>query len=239
MSETPDFVGQKYTNTTTGDIWNANSTTPGDWSLDLQDALLMWEPRSLKFLEIAALTFSGPFTGITSITMNITSQIGGLEISNGGAGLTSISLPLITAIDPLSLNTGTFKIFANDGMTQLDLPLLANCGWQLLIQSNAIIASISLPSFITCEGGLSISGNTQLVSLSLPVWSPWNGSDNIFVGQKLNASSVNGILARGVANAGFVSGSIVINQGTNAAPSGQGIVDKATLIGRGVTVTTN
>ena len=44
------------------------------------------------------------------------------------------------------------------------------------------------------------------------------------------------ILARCVANPAYVTGSIVLG---GAAPTGQGVTDKATLIGRGVSVLTN
>lgn len=34
MSVTPDFVGQVYKDTNTGNIWRANSLTQGDWTLE-------------------------------------------------------------------------------------------------------------------------------------------------------------------------------------------------------------
>jgi len=60
----------------------------------------------------------------------------------------------------------------------------------------------------------------------------------VFTNNALSADTVNVILARAVANTGFV-GTIQLDGGTNAAPTGQGITDKATLLTRGVTLTTN
>jgi hypothetical protein len=47
------------------------------------------------------------------------------------------------------------------------------------------------------------------------------------------------VLARFVANAEFVSGTIYLSGGTNAAPTGQGLTDVTTLRARGVAVFVN
>jgi hypothetical protein len=72
------------------------------------------------------------------------------------------------------------------------------------------------------------------------------GGNITLSGLKLDAASVNGILALLVSLDGtngttlWGSGRVLtINGGTNAAPSGQGITDKATLQARGCTITTN
>ena len=84
-----------------------------------------------------------------------------------------------------------------------------------------------------------IQSNTHLTTVSFPNYVPTNGHADIYTINAFSAATVNAILARYIANAGFVSGSIDISGGTNAAPTGQGITDKATLVTRGVTVTTN
>ncbi len=57
----------------------------------------------------------------------------------------------------------------------------------------------------------------------------------------LSVESVDHILARCVASAGYVSGNVNLSGGTNAVPSAAGLTSKATLEGRdpGVTVTVN
>ena len=73
----------------------------------------------------------------------------------------------------------------------------------------------------------------------MPALVPINGVSFNVQNCALTAASVNALLARFVANAAYVSGSIDLSGGTSAAPTGQGITDSATLTGRGVTVSTN
>jgi Leucine-rich repeat (LRR) protein len=54
----------------------------------------------------------------------------------------------------------------------------------------------------------------------------------------LTEACVNQVLATLVAN-GLRSGTLNIGGGTNAAPTGQGLIDKTTLVSRSWTVTTN
>jgi hypothetical protein len=61
-------------------------------------------------------------------------------------------------------------------------------------------------------------------------------------GNALSAGNVNAILSWYVSQGTFSATNaqeLDLSGGTNAAPTGQGIVDKATLIGNGWTVTTN
>ena len=84
-----------------------------------------------------------------------------------------------------------------------------------------------------------MNGCTSLTTVSFPLYLPTDGAIINFSDCALTAASVNHILARAIANAGYVTGIINTSGGTSAAPSGQGIADKAALILRGCTVTTN
>jgi len=86
---------------------------------------------------------------------------------------------------------------------------------------------------------ITIANNTSLTTINLGAEFPDNGKNYTLNNNALNAATVNSVLALLVAEPSYVSGTVLLNGGTNAAPSGQGIADKATLIGRGVTVTTN
>lgn len=104
------------------------------------------------------------------------------------------------------------------------------------------LISFSAPNLVTwpvATGGFIISGIGTFKTLYLPKWMPTNGVSHTLQNLGLTAQSVNHVLARGVANPAFVSGNLTMNGGTSSPPTGQGIIDKATLIGRGVTVTTN
>ena len=75
----------------------------------------------------------------------------------------------------------------------------------------------------------------NLVSVPLP---PSNAIESIIIDGNLPDTEVNTILANAVAN-GMIGGTIALDWPGNAAPTGQGILDKATLITAGNTVTTN
>jgi hypothetical protein len=103
---------------------------------------------------------------------------------------------------------------------------------------------------ITYKGTIVVSvgfGNIVTVTLGTPgVLKSIAGATINISGQKLDAASVNGILALLVSLDGtngttlWGAGKTVnLSGGTSAAPSGQGILDKATLIARTATVTTN
>jgi hypothetical protein len=103
---------------------------------------------------------------------------------------------------------------------------------------------VSYGTVITLNSGL---GNLVSVTLGTPgVLKVITGATINVSGQKLNSASVNGILALLVSLDGTngttlwgAGKTLTINGGTNAAPSGQGILNKATLVARTATVTTN
>lgn len=285
MSVTPTFIGQRYKDTNTGNIWIANSTTPGDWTLELQNVQVKWLPNSARFDQ---LLFISDDSTITSITTEAETLKNGISISDasalqhlncasvlhfGPSGYAALSLndcpnlldidlsslldiqdevsvsgsagggtPKITSIDLRSLVSvggAPFSIDTLAFLTSLRLDSLVSVGGALELDSFAILTSLSIPNLTTVPDDVGVANCPMLTVLDLSSWIPNNGSVHAFNGNALLAASVNALLARGVANAGFVSGMLNIGGGTNAAPTGQGVVDKATLIGRGVTVLTN
>src|SRR5678816_3071050 len=116
MSVTPEFVGQFYKKTPQGNMWRANSTTPGDWTLEVQNAQFMWEPQSVNLFALAELVISGPIPGVTSFTVNIPTQGGGITIKNVPT-LQTLFFPVTTSVDPTTNNTGMLKIINNINLT--------------------------------------------------------------------------------------------------------------------------
>jgi hypothetical protein len=154
--------------------------------------------------------------------------------------IVTLSFPNLTAIDPTNTQGGYFVLTDCANVTSLSAPSLATVQGSFDINSNPVLASVDLGSLQTCGGGqFRCYGNASLVTIGFGAFVPPNGWTIKCDSNALNAATVNLILARCVANAGYVSGSIDVSSGTNAAPTGQGILDKATLIGRGVTVNTN
>lgn len=226
-----------------------------------QDMQIAWTPTNLKLGEGLGFTAFGDISGWLTGIFDQVNSLGGFDIENQ-ASLTSFSSPNLVSIDSNSTNGGYFALTANSGLTSASLPLLAVIGGNFSITQNNLLATIDLsslvtaknsitiaqnnalanldlPSLVTCSGGLAVKSNAILTTLSIPNYVPTNGDTQDFTGNSLNAASVNQILARCVANAGYVTGIVTILGGGNSAPSGQGIADKATLIGRGCTVTTN
>ncbi len=129
----------------------------------------------------------------------------------------------------------------------LSLPALTNVTATAFsgvsISSSPGLTNISIDALVNCKI-IAFANNSNLTHASLASWLPGNGGAQLFYNNSLNTESVNHLLARCGANAAFVSGSINLSNAfgwtasSNAAPTGQGLTDKATLQGRGVTVTT-
>jgi hypothetical protein len=182
---------------------------------------------------IAGAFALGGCTALAGLSLPVLATIGGTLTLTGNAALTALSLPLLTAI------TGSLAGSGCTLLASVSLPVLATVSADLILDTSAL-ASLSLP-LLTAIGGtgkkLSAKNSASLTTVSIPLLVPVNGNIIDFSGCALTAASVNHILARCVA-AGITSGTVILTGGTNAAPTGQGITDKAALIAAGVTLTT-
>jgi hypothetical protein len=151
--------------------------------------------------------------------------------------LCAVNLPLLTSV------TLDFIYYNQLSPTLLKIyaPLLATIGGNLAGAGNPALTEVYYPSLVSVSGpdGINYQDCTALVEVHFPSLVPVNGKPIVFDNCALNEESVDGILARCVANAAYVSGTVNLAGGTSAPPSVTGAADKATLIGRGVTVTTN
>lgn len=236
MSVTPQFIGQRYKDTNTGNIWIANSTTPGDWTLEVQNMQMLWSPHTSKLGEsLGVYAFNGAsIPGITSITFlqDTFDDPDGVDIESA-ADLLSLYFPNLT-----SVGSSTFDIicFSCPNLSVFAFPLLASTAGSVRLAGSGV-TSLDLPNLVS--GNLVIQLNSSLTTLSIPQWLPDPSNAVELQNNAFNAASVNGVLARCVANAAYNTGPINLGGASMAAPSGQGIVDKATLVGRGIVVTTN
>ncbi len=112
-------------------------------------------------------------------------------------------------------------------------------GYDLETCPNLVTVNCPNLTGITDAATMTIKNCVALTTITWPVFVPANGQAFVFSGNALTQAVVDAFLALAVANAGYVSGSINLAGGTNATPNAGGLVNKATLIGRGVTVTTN
>lgn len=195
----------------------------------------------------------------TSLT---TLDFGDATVLMGGAGGTLNAVTTFTA-DALEKVTGNWHMTFG-ALTTMSLPTLRS--GELSFIANAL-TTLSLPAYEDDNGGgMDFTANT-LVTLGFPVIvrSGYNititaaslqnltfgatlksiaGDVSIF-GAALTQSSVNGVLVRLAALDGtggttsYDNHTINLSGGTSASPSGAGLTAKATLEGRGCTVTVN
>lgn len=158
-----------------------------------------------------------------------------------------------TALTVLMLDAATYigsiHSSGNPLLTTVSLAALKFCGG-ITVSSAAALTTFSAPALVNLFSGILMNsglGALANVTIGTPgVTKDISGSTINISGQALTAASVNGILATLVSLDGtggttlWGAGKVVnLSGGTSAAPSGQGIIDKATLIARTATVTTN
>lgn len=158
------------------------------------------------------------------------------------AGEISIGIFLCTNLQSIvaSLLTITRNVdfSRNISLTNIDLSALKLI-WAFNANSNTALTTLSLPALTNSLVSLSANSCTALTSVTLSAYLPTNTCTIMFTNCAMSAASVNHILARCVASSTYASGILNLSGGTSAAPTGQGVTDKSTLIARGVTVTTN
>lgn len=149
----------------------------------------------------------------------------------------------LTQLESISSDAGELIISGCDLMTILRLPVLSAIGnaGTLDFGDCTTLVTLNLGSLTTIGSSVDLvgAGCTILSSPVIGNFVSGNNSSINFFGCALTATVVNHILARCVASPLFTTGTVDLSGGTNAAPTGQGIIDSATLTGRGCTITTN
>jgi uncharacterized protein (TIGR02145 family) len=131
-----------------------------------------------------------------------------------------------------------FSLFNNSTLVTLTVPLLSTV-CSLYIAHVDLISSLSFPELTTSTDVWSIYGCNHLSSISidkLAIITSINISDN-----KLTTNNINYLLNKFVTITPYLTNKYINLGGNNptAPPTGQGIIDKATLIVRGNTVATD
>ena len=137
--------------------------------------------------------------------------------------------------------------FAQGTCTYLYLPDITYYQ-EVVIQYYSNLETLILPNLISSvtDSGITIDNCPALVNLTIGTPGVIKEINSIDCqGAALSEDSVNGILAMLVGLDGtngttlFEQGLVALGGGTSASPTGQGILDAATLIARGVTVSLN
>jgi hypothetical protein len=170
------------------------------------------------------------------------------------------SNPLLTSVSLPQLTTGSFDLYNNNVLISISLPQLTTGSFS---SGNSVLTSISLPQFIkgsfslfnnnfltsislpqfTTFKYLSISQNPALTSISLPqlaASSEINNNSIYFSNNAFNSNTINSLLNKFLTVLPASGKSITLNnQNPPAPPTGQGLIDKQTLINSGNFVLTD
>jgi hypothetical protein len=196
---------------------------------------------------------------LVTVSLPALNSVAGATSIRSGIGPVNFSAPALTTTDgDIDFSTNTviasltltayqtngelFTLSGCTAITSLSLPSLVSVVDTLRFDGCTALTSVSCPSLTTISNiGLNPFGSANcplLTSANFPVLVCADGLVYDLAGCALAAASVNQMLHRGVVS-GTTTGTYNLNGGTNAAPSGAGVADKATLIGLGNTVNTN
>lgn len=196
------------------------------------DAMLAMNTLSVPLLEsvVGNLQLAGNIF-LPVISMPSLVSVGGSILCSGNPLLTSVSMPALQSVAFI------LDISGNVALTSINLPSLVSVLFPFYLPGNTALVTLSLPALNT-PGDVDWSGCTSLTTISIPSQVFLNMTLWDIRGCALSASTVNHILARAAAS-GTTNLNLKLEGGTSAAPTGQGIVDKAALITAGNTITTN
>lgn len=177
---------------------------------------------------------------INSINLQSLTTVNMLYLS--GITSSTISLPALTGNATFeNVNYSSIIINACFNLTNLDLPLLANISNLEIAQCNAL-TSLTLPVLARADGTINIHNNINLTSISFPVLTLTSNTvgGGYYDGNKLPSSQINALLNRYATIAPPITGKqLRFKQAVPAPPTGQGLVDKATLINNSNSVDTD
>lgn len=248
-AQTPDFVDQLYHDTAADEYWRSTGLTNADWTQIVGapsgvDLFSYNNDTGTDFSSTLLTEFTGDFwiTGasngsdLTSVSFPNLTTVGGFFDLDAHPDLATLDL---TSLETVGDGSSGIFLGSLDSLPAVNLPALITNAGSFTVQGMPAMITLNIPNLVTITGNVDCSLNTVLVTVDCSSWVPTNGTTILFTDGALNESSVDLILARCVANAAFVSGTVALNGGTNAPPGVQGAADVLVLQGRGVTVTTN
>jgi hypothetical protein len=183
-------------------------------------------------------------TNLTSLDLSMIKNIRKISI-NYNPNLISVNLSNLISAEGY---TGGLEFIGNPLLTTLNLNSLKQItgGIGLYIYVCNIISALNLPALSKVTGDFLVTGNPLLTSVSFPSFRYFNslpgGRVIDFSQNKLPSSQINYLLAKLVSVTPTITGTYIdlSRQLLSAPPTGQGIIDKNTLIANGnMSVTTD
>ena len=221
----------------TGLVFNQAASGSG-WSMaDFSDL------QTISFPNLSAIgsgavgvfsftTQSNPSVSLVSCSAPLLTYVGNHVLFVNCVNLTTLNLPVLASTE------GEFDVSGCTSLTSISLPAYATSDF-ITISGCTVLASVSLPALTSSTTGVTIENNAALTTVSLPLVVPGSGQVFNFSGNALTQACVNAILEQFAAVTAWSSGTLDLNGGTNAAPSGGGAAAVTTLQGRGITVNHN
>lgn len=162
------------------------------------------------------------------------------ESSPGAFGAAILSFPNLTDVVEI------FRFSFTTDVESIELPELVSTGAAgINIQGHLALLSVAIPSFDIDpdnSGGITIEGNAALTTIDISNATLAGTAIGTvdFRNNALSETNVNAILVKIASFLPTVNeGTLQLEGGTNAAPSGAGAAAKTALIANGLTVTTN
>ena len=185
----------------------------------IYDSFIIKDNNALSTLSFPALTFTPSIEEQSTIENNPI--------------LTSISFPALVII------SGDIDINNNDFLTSISFPVLVSTSGYCGIFGNDSLTSVLFP-VLKSVNFLNISNNSKLTSIGITSLSSYNDSYLYFSGNALPSSQINTILNKllniTLPNPSYIG---LSGQIPPAPPTGQGLIDKQTLIDRGYNIYTD
>lgn len=189
------------------------------------------------YLFVPSVTMPALVSGSVELNLQQSNAVSLNSFTNGKLSLQG----LLTGISLPAFSSGELKIENCDFLTDLVFPALTNAKVRITLCD--ALSSVSLPVLTSFTGGGAfISQNPSLAAISFPNLTTIDNSvvafPNVSLGyNSLDSNKINSFLHQFL-TVGVVYG-LDLRQEIPAPPSGQGIIDKQTLISQGKNVLTN
>ncbi len=234
-------------------IYGINNVSTLNFSSLVSGSLSIGGNPSLTSISLPVLSSGGVNINASPLLTSLALPV----LTSGGVGiyetsLTSIALPV--------LSSGSVYIDTNSVLTSISLPAFTG-GGSVNISNNPSLPSLALPMFSSSvNGNVSIVNNTVLTSISLPTlkstseiniqlnllltsiaFPSLTSNSGIYLrNNALTTSNINSLLNKMLTVSPTVPKNIELyGQTPPAPPTGQGIIDRQTLLNAGNTVYTD
>jgi len=184
------------------------------------------------------------FSNIQIVTRNVTFPgVGIVNFSNLVLAFSDLGSDDGTLVSSLSLSdlkrvVGTLWLDGSFILESINLSSLHIINGDFHIEASPLLTELNLLDLTIVNGNFYADNCENLTNINFPNFIFSNNTTLAFDACDLSVASVNHILARAIVS-GVINCQIFLDGGTNAAPTGQGIIDRDALIAAGNTVSSN